>query len=545
MSGWRFRVSIVGFVLVLVGAVAALVVGTAVLRYQDFKRNHAEIAFGSVTAASSEVDLLVRGLRQQVARFAEERVSLLQEVYREPFDAATYELLRWAVERQFPEQLRFEVTDGRGRSLLGGLGGSLAPVDLGLAEAGYAVVLGAAAGVGPGSFDLAAPWGQADEEHGLLVVSFKAQVLARLLRNTQAYRHNLALVREDHGFLIEVMAEGARGELQRPARLSRRELGLALQAVAVPGTGWTLVDLPKPGLFETKKREIMVYATAVLLSVAVLTWLMLLAIRREERRRAHAEHALIEAKNRAERSDRMKSEFLASMSHELRTPLNAILGFSEVLKSGMLGPVGHPKYMEYVGDIHDAGSHLLRLINDLLDLAKIEAGRFELEEKTLSLPGALESCLRLMNERAARGGVRVLRDLPRELPAVVADERKLKQVFLNLLSNAIKFTPAGGEVRVSTRHQPDGTIAIQVQDSGIGMNPEEVEVALQPFRQLGSPYIRRHEGSGLGLPLSKYLVELHGGHLHVASTLGSGTTVTVLIPKRRIAPNPSPHLNCA
>jgi signal transduction histidine kinase len=542
MSGWRFRVSIVGFVLALVGAVAALVVGVAALRYQDYKRNHAEIAFGSVTAAASEVELLVVGLGQRVARFVEERAELLVAVAGEPFAAAPYERLRRAVERQFPERLSFEVTDRGGASVLAEFGRALEPAAV---DGGRPVVLRAARSFEADHFDIAAPWSGPAGERGLFILSVDAQALTRLLRNTQAYRHNLVLVREDQGHLIEVMAEGSRRVLSRPARLSRAELGAALQAVAVPGTGWVLVDLPKPGLFATKKREIMVYAAAVLLIVAVLTWLMLLAIRREEKRRARAEWALIEAKERAERSDRMKSQFLASMSHELRTPLNAIIGFSEVLKSGMLGPVGHPKYMEYVGDIHEAGSHLLRLINDLLDLAKIEAGRFELEDKPLSLSGALNSCLRLVTARAAKGGVRLASDPPGELPPVWGDERKLKQVFLNLLSNAVKFTPAGGEVRVSTRCQPDGAIAVQVQDSGIGMKPDEIDLALQPFRQLGSPYVRRHEGSGLGLPLSKYLVELHGGRLHLASTLGVGTTVTVTLPPHRAAAKPNPRLHCA
>jgi signal transduction histidine kinase len=237
----------------------------------------------------------------------------------------------------------------------------------------------------------------------------------------------------------------------------------------------------------------------------------------------------------AETASRVKSEFLANMSHELRTPLNAIIGFSEVLRDALIGPVDR-RHREYAKDIHDSGRHLLRVINDVLDLSKVEVGRLELCEEPVNIEAVLYECRLLIAEPARKAEVQVIVDTPRDLPLVLGDALRLKQIVLNLVSNAVKFTRAGGRVVVVASTQPDGGIAIAVTDTGIGMNPNEIPKALEPFRQLDSSFARRFEGTGLGLPLAKRLTELHGGTLGIDSAVGFGTTVTLALPPERSVP---------
>ncbi len=237
----------------------------------------------------------------------------------------------------------------------------------------------------------------------------------------------------------------------------------------------------------------------------------------------------------ATRASQAKSEFLALMSHELRTPLNAILGFSDIIRSQLIGLVGDSRYVEYAGDIHDAGRHLLSLINDILDLAKAEAGRLELHPERIDLREVVHATVRLLRERARDGGLSLETELPDQALFIEGDELKLKQVLLNLVGNAIKFTPSGGSVRVSAAALPGGAIEVAVSDTGIGIAPDHIAVALSPFGQVDSPWSRRHQGTGLGLPLAKSLVELHGGRLEIASAVDQGTTVAVRFPPQRVA----------
>jgi signal transduction histidine kinase len=237
----------------------------------------------------------------------------------------------------------------------------------------------------------------------------------------------------------------------------------------------------------------------------------------------------------ASAADKSKSQFLASMSHELRTPLNAILGFSEILKGAHERPVEPGRVRDYATNIFTSGRHLLELIDDILDLSKVDADHLELCDDAVNVREAIASCLRLMEPDAAKAGVRLHSSVPDGLPVLRADDRRVRQILLNLLSNAVKFTPSGGSVDVAVSRNNDG-VAISVTDTGIGMAPEEIPVALERFGQIDSRLSRRHTGTGLGLPLTKHLVELHGGTLALASEAGKGTTVTALFPTYRMDP---------
>jgi PAS domain S-box-containing protein len=245
------------------------------------------------------------------------------------------------------------------------------------------------------------------------------------------------------------------------------------------------------------------------------------------------EETMETAKEEAERANRAKTLFLANMSHELRTPLNTIIGFAEILSSEMFGPIENPDYKQYIRDIHESGRHLLDLINDLLDISRIEAGGVALEERKLDVAQVVNSCCRLVGERASKAGVEVACAVGRDLPALLADQRRVKQVLVNLLANAIKFTPAGGKVEITGSLDPDGGFLFTVRDSGIGIAPEDIETVMSPFGQVDNTLSRKYEGAGLGLPLSRNLMRLHGGELTLESVLGKGTTVTVRFPRER------------
>jgi signal transduction histidine kinase len=237
-----------------------------------------------------------------------------------------------------------------------------------------------------------------------------------------------------------------------------------------------------------------------------------------------------EKSRQLEVANRHKSEFLANMSHELRTPLNAIIGFSEVLLERLFGDLNE-KQADYLNDIHSSGKHLLSLINDILDLSKIEAGRMELEVSTFEVAPALSNAITLVRERAQRHAILLGHQVDAKLVEIVADERKFKQILVNLLSNAVKFTPDGGRVDVIARRE-NGSAVIEVRDTGIGIAPVDQATVFEEFRQVGGDYTRKHEGTGLGLTLTRKFVELHGGRIWLESEPGKGSTFTFTIPLR-------------
>jgi two-component system, cell cycle sensor histidine kinase PleC len=252
-----------------------------------------------------------------------------------------------------------------------------------------------------------------------------------------------------------------------------------------------------------------------------------------------------EARRHAEAANLAKSRFLAQMSHELRTPLNAILGFSEVMKSEVFGPHGMPIYKEYAGDIHDSGVHLLNLINEILDLSRIEAGRYELNEEAVSLAGVVGECSHLLQMRAKSRGLVIHELFEADLPRLWADERAIRQVCLNLLGNAIKFTPQGGEIWLKVGWTASGGQYLSVKDSGPGIPDEEIPIVLASFGQGSNSIKSAEQGAGLGLPIAKNLVELHGGTFALKSKLRIGTEVVVTFPSERVMSALAPILEPA
>ena len=256
--------------------------------------------------------------------------------------------------------------------------------------------------------------------------------------------------------------------------------------------------------------------------------------------RKREQRLMLDEKERAELANRARSEFLATMSHELRTPLNAIIGFSEAITEELLGPFEHPTYKQYVADIHDSGMHLLEIINDILDLAKIDAGTATLHEESVDISEVVHASMRMVEQRAADAGIAAIIRIGDDIPQLWADRRLLRQILVNLLSNSVKFTAAGGSVTVDAALEEGNALRLCVADTGIGIAEADIPKAMSSFGQVDGSLSRKYAGTGLGLPLAKRLVELHGGTLLLESEIDVGTRVTVRFPRERLLLG-SPH----
>ncbi|MCB9946305.1 MAG: CHASE domain-containing protein [Rhodospirillaceae bacterium] len=293
----------------------------------------------------------------------------------------------------------------------------------------------------------------------------------------------------------------------------------------VPHNGWGAV---RPNALWFR-----LFGFAATVLTALSMWVLVrypMRLEREILERHRYERDLVEARKSADKANQAKSEFLASMSHELRTPLNAILGFSEIIRDEALGARAHQRYREYAADIHDSGLHLLSLISDILDLAKIEAGKRELKLEAIETRAELDKLVHLVRERAGRQGLSVDLDVSDNVPVLWADRRAFGQIMLNLLSNAVKFTPPGGRIRVSAAANGDGGVSVAVVDTGCGIPPDQLERVIRPFEQVVGRRDATREGTGLGLAIVDQMMALHGGRLQLTSRVGLGTQATAEFP---------------
>ncbi len=293
------------------------------------------------------------------------------------------------------------------------------------------------------------------------------------------------------------------------------------------------IDAPAGPFLHSLRLECVGIALVVFLLIGgVGAWVSVTHYRRIGEREAD--------KQKAETANRAKSSFLATMSHELRTPLNAIIGFSDMMRSQVLGEIGNERYHPYIVNIHDSGEHLLQIITDILDLSKAESGKLDLDEDIFDLRDVVRSVRQLTSGRLEASGLTEKIDIPPELPPLRGDERKIKQVLLNLISNAVKFTPEGGTIELSVRLNREKGLVLIVADNGIGIPREDLDRVLKPFEQVDSSLSRQHQGTGLGLPLVRAMIELHGGTVTLKSMVGVGTQVILTLPAERLAYDMAP-----
>jgi two-component system cell cycle sensor histidine kinase PleC len=330
------------------------------------------------------------------------------------------------------------------------------------------------------------------------------------------------------------MLDRVDGYLSRLSPIGASAILTAVAVVTVVTTHFMIRHWQNAPVRTMSVVQLAIEMTIVIFPMAFYARRVIAELKYSRARMAAMSRRLEVAAEQAHQANRAKSQFLANMSHELRTPLNAIMGFSEMMKDQHLGPVNNPRYLSYAKDIHASGRYLLGIINDILDLSKIEAGKMSLESaEQFDILPTIEASLGMIESLAAKFDVAVVNEVLPDV-SLLAVERMVRQILINLVGNAIKFTPAGGQVRLSGRRLADGGYALAVADNGVGMTEEEIAQALTPFGQIANMMSARHTGTGLGLPLAAAMMELHGGRLAVSSAPQCGTTVTLTFPASRI-----------
>ncbi len=370
-------------------------------------------------------------------------------------------------------------------------------------------------------------------DQGVVVGLFNLSDLLQQILLLQTPRgFSLRLARREGEVAETTVLRPILGSLERPKEALESFQYRVAYSLANWRINWDVLPEYREGPTSNFASSVRVGGAIITLLFAALLGILGLQNIRIKRRVRQRTVELAQARDVAERANRSKSAFLATMSHELRTPLNAIIGFSDVI-GGLRGTSALEKSREYAKDIRQSGIHLLGIINDILDLSKAEAGKLQLQEGHVDLATVITACINMIAEQAEQSGVAIETDMPATPPAIRGDEQKLRQAMLNLLSNALKFTPHGGTVTVRVRQRKDGTVDLAVIDNGIGMRKEEIPLALENFGQVDNSLQRKYHGTGLGLPLVRSIVELHGGAISVESEQDKGTAVTLTLPGRR------------
>ncbi|RMD62185.1 MAG: hypothetical protein D6826_07990 [Alphaproteobacteria bacterium] len=371
------------------------------------------------------------------------------------------------------------------------------------------------------------------DRNGLSVFSTQTQEIGEKEKYSASFRQALEGQIVSTLFYNEVPGLGGRDILATCIPLRRNG-----QVVAVLEL---YKDVTEP-LARLRRSQSIVVSTVM--GTLLALYLALIAVVWRSEKQIHAQHEenvrLMREKAAAEEASRLKSAFMANMSHELRTPLNAVLGYAEILDTQLYGPIGTAKYLDCAHNIQSSGRYLLAIIDDILDMARLESGELTLEEEDVSLVEVIEASIAMIQVQAEGTGIELVADVPADLPRVRADRRRLIQALLNLLSNAVKFSTAGQQVHIRAARTPAGGVEICVIDEGIGIAPKDIARVLSPFGRVEGPYARKFEGTGLGLPIAKALIEMHGGILDLQSTRGCGTTARIELPAERIEDTDAP-----